>query len=111
VADRAVFAGLGRLLPRRLWDRVFVQPATLLRWHRDLVRQRWTYPSQRGRPPISGEIRGLVLRLARENSTWGYRRIHGELCRLGYLVCASTIWSILKRAGVDLSIPPRSGLR
>jgi hypothetical protein len=83
-ADRGVLAGLARLLPRRLRDGLFVRPATLLRWHRDFGRRRWTYPSRRGRPSVTAEIRTLVLRLARENSTWGYRRIHGELCRLGY---------------------------
>jgi hypothetical protein len=88
----------GTAAARRLWGGLFVRPATLLRWHRDLVRQRWTYPSRRGRPPLTAEIRDLVLRLARENSTWGYRRIHGELCRLGYRIGASTVWSILKGA-------------
>ncbi len=83
-ADRAVQAGLARLLPRAIWRGLFVQPATLLRWHRDLVRRRWTYPHRRGRPAMAREIRDLVLRLAREDPTWGYRRIHGELCRLGY---------------------------
>src|SRR6266508_1848322 len=82
-ADRAVLAGLARLLPRPAWRGLLVQPATLLRWHRDLVRRRWTYPHQRGRPRVAAELRGLVLRLGRENPTWGYRRIHGELCRLG----------------------------
>jgi putative transposase len=66
-ADRAVLAGLGRLLPSRLRAGLFVRPATLLRWHRDLVRRRWTYRSRRGRPPVAAEIRRLVLRLAREN--------------------------------------------
>src|SRR6266540_2626957 len=101
-ADRAVLAGLARLLPRPSWRGLLVQPATLLRWHRDLVRRRWTYPHQRGRPPVAAELRGLVLRLARENPTWGYRRIHGELCRLGYKgrIGASTVWTILQRAGV-----------
>jgi putative transposase len=81
---------------------LFVQPATLLRWHRDLVRRRWAYPHQRGRPALAAELRELVLRLARENPTWGYRRVHGELCRLGYKdkIGASTVWTILRRAGV-----------
>ena len=83
-ADRAVLAGLARLLPRPTRHGLFVRPETLLRWHRDLVRRRWSYPHQRGRPAVAAELRPLVLRLARENPTWGYRRIHGELCRLGY---------------------------
>jgi hypothetical protein len=70
-ADRAVLAGLARLLPRPAWRGLIVQPATLLRWHRDLVRRRWTYPHPRGRPPVATELRALVLRLARENPTWG----------------------------------------
>src|SRR6266508_783993 len=65
-ADRAVLAGLVRLLPRPAWRGLFVQPATLLRWHRDLVRRRWTYPHRRGRPGVAAELRALVLRLARE---------------------------------------------
>ena len=110
-ADRAVLAGLARLLPRPAWRGLLVQPATLLRWHRDLVRRRWTYPHRRGRPPVAAELRALVLRLATENPTWGYRRIHGELCRLGYQnrIGASTVWTILQRAGVDPA-PKRSAL-
>ena len=64
-ADRAVLAGLARLLPRPAWQGLFVQPATLLRWHRDLVRRRWTYPHRPGRPAVAREVRALVLRLAR----------------------------------------------
>jgi putative transposase len=86
-----------------------VQPTTLLRWHRDLVRRRWTYPHRRGRPGVALEIRDLVLRLAGENPTWGYRRIHGERCRLGFRIGASTVWAILHRAGVDPA-PIRSAL-
>ena len=102
-ADRAVLAGLARLLPRPSWHKVFVRPETLLRWHQDLVRRRWSYPRRRGRPGVALELRDLVLRLARENPTWGYRRIHGELCRLGYKgrIGASTVWAILHRAGVE----------
>jgi putative transposase len=110
-ADRAVLAGLARLLPRPSWHGLFVRPATLLRWHRELVRRRWTYPHRRGRPAMAAEICALVLRLARENPTWGYRRIHGELCRLGYRdrIGASTVWAILHRAGVDPA-PTRSAV-
>jgi putative transposase len=109
-ADRAVLAGLARLLPRPAWHGL-VQPATLLRWHRDLVRRRRTYPHRRGRPGVTADIHRLVLRLARENPTWGYRRIHGELCRLGYKdrIGASTVWTILQRAGIDPA-PARSAL-
>jgi hypothetical protein len=67
----------------------------------DLVRRHWTYPRQRGRPALAAEFRELMLRLARENPTWEYRRIHGEMCRLGYKIGASTVWTILQRAGVD----------
>jgi putative transposase len=110
-ADRAVLAGLTRLRPRPVWRGLLVRPATLLGWHRDLVRRGWTYPHRRGRPSVTAEFRALVLRLARENPTWGYRRIHGELCRLGarYKVGASTVWAILHRAGVDPG-PTRSAL-
>ena len=110
-ADRAVLAGLARLLPPLAWRGVFVQPATLLRWHRELVRRRWTYPQRRGRPSIPSEVRALVLRLAGENPTWGYRRIHGELCHLGHKgrIGASTVWTILQRAGVDPA-PRRSAV-
>jgi len=110
-ADRALLAGLARPLPRPAWRGLFVRPATLLRWHRDLVRRRWTYPHRHGRPRVGAELRGLVLRLARENPTWGYRRIHGELCRLGYKdrIGASTVWAILRCAGIAPA-PARSAL-
>jgi putative transposase len=108
-ADRAVLAGLVRLLPRSVWRGRLVQPATLLRWHRELVRRRWTYSHRHGRPAVAEEVRKLVLRLAGENPTWGYRRIHGELCRLGYRIGASTVWSILHRGGVNPA-PKRSAL-
>ena len=108
-ADRSLLAGLARLLPPSVRRGLFLQPATLLRWHRELVRRRWSYPHRRGRPSTSPEVRTLVLRLARENPTWGYRRIHGELRRLGYRIGASTVWTILHRAGVDPA-PTRSAL-
>src|SRR2546430_6132147 len=73
-ADRAVLAGLSRLLPRVRWVAFVVTPATLLRWHRSLIARRWTYPTRRpGRPPVTAPVPEFVLRLARDNPTWGYR--------------------------------------
>jgi len=108
LGDRMLLAALSRVLPRPRWPAFFVSPATLLRWHRDLVARRWTYRSTNGGRPSTGkEVRELVLRLAAENPTWGYRRIQGELVGLGHRVAASTVWRILKRAGVDPA--PRRG--
>ena len=107
---RAVFATLTALLsPACRWHRI-VTPATILRWHRNLVKRRWGQP----RSPRSGgrrtppELWRLVLRLAAEDFSWGYRRIHGELARLGYPIAATTVWSLLKRAGIKPA-PRRDG--
>jgi putative transposase len=101
-ADRVLLAAFGHTLSRDAWKRsLFVTPATLLRWHRELVARRWTYPRRRpGRPRTAAEIRELVVRLARENPGWGYRRIQGELVGLGIKLAASTVWTILQEAGI-----------
>src|SRR5438128_3138124 len=102
-ADRALLAAFSRALSRQAWRRsAFVTPATLLRWHRELVARRWTYPRRGpGRPATAAEIRELVVRLAQENPGWGYRRIQGELVGLGIKLAPSTVWSILKKAGIE----------
>jgi putative transposase len=110
-ADRAVLAALARVLPsgqlRQM--RLIISPRTLLRWHTGLVRRHWTYPRRApGRPRTAQAIRALLLEMARDNPTWGYRRIHGELTGLGYTVAPSTVWQILKDAGIDPA-PRRSG--
>jgi transposase InsO family protein len=99
-SDRIMLAAASRLLPRSRWGSFLVTPTTLLRWHRRLVARRWTYATRGGRPPVSGEIRELVLRLARENPRWGYERISGEIIGLGLTVSATTVRKILRMAGV-----------
>ena len=102
-ADRAVLSALARLLPggHRRHLRLIVAPRTLLRWHADLVRRRWAYPRRtRGRPRTAQALRALVLEMARDNPAWGYRRIHGELTGLGHTLAPSTVWQILKDAGL-----------
>ena len=103
--DRAWLALLAGLLPKGRIGRIrlIVTPGTLIRWRRDLLRRRWARRSVRrtGRPLVHRNIKVLVLRMARENPGWGYRRIHGELAGLGIKLAPSTVWEILKRAGID----------
>jgi transposase len=101
--DRLFLAAASRLLPRAAWRSFMVTPSTLLQWHRRLVSKRWTYARPVGRPPLRTEIRALVLRLARENSRWGYQRIVGELKGLGFTVSATTVRTWLRQAGVGPS--------
>jgi putative transposase len=102
--DRAILAALARALPRSAWTSLSVRPATLLRWHRQLVRRRWTYPHRRqGRPSLDCKVEALVVRLARENPAWGYRRIVGELRKLGICVSATSVRTILLRHGLPPS--------
>lgn len=108
-ADRAIISALVRRIPRTRRLCLLVTPRTLLRWHAHLVRRRWTYPRRSsGRPPTRPTIRALVLHLAAENPTWGYRRITGELAGLSRKVGAATVWRILHQAGID-PVPRRSG--
>jgi putative transposase len=110
-ADRLWLAALSRLVNRRQWPGVFpVTPATVLRWHRDLVARKWDYTSRRrpGRPSTGTAVKVLVIRMARENPAWGHRRIQGELAQLGHAIAASTVWEILRAAGIDPA-PRRAG--
>ena len=103
-ADRAVLAALTRRLStsRRCQLTLIVTPRTLLRWHAELVKRHWTYRRRTpGRPRTGPAIRRLALEMARDNPTWGYRRICGELTGLGHKIAPSTIWEILKAAGID----------
>ncbi len=106
--DRVLLAAASGLLPRERWAMFLVSPQTLLRWHRELVRKKWTFRRRStGRPPLDPAVHALVVRLARENPKWGCVRIQGELRKLGVRVGATTIRSLLRRAG--LGPAPRRG--
>jgi putative transposase len=108
-SDRAFLAAAARRLPRTRWERFLVTPKTLLRWHRELVRIKWArYRKRRpGRPPLPTRVQDLILRLAKENPRWGYKRIQGELLKLGIEVSATAIRKLLGRSG--LGPAPRRG--
>jgi hypothetical protein len=121
-ADRALLATLLGVIPkaRRQGLRLLVTPDTILRWHRGITGRRWTARSihgKSGRPATRRNISALVLRMARENPGWGYRRIHGELAGLGVKVAASMVWEILRKAGIGpaprraylVAVPPLPG--
>jgi hypothetical protein len=106
--DRVWLAALSRLVSRRRWPEVFpVTPATILRWHRDLIARKWGYASRRrpGRPSTGTSVKTLIIPMAGENPAWGHRRIQGELARLGDAIAASTVWEILH--AVDIEPAPR----
>lgn len=103
--DRTILAVLASSMDRARQRTAFliIRPETVLRWHRRLVARHWAQPptATPGRPPVDPELRTLTIRLARENPTWGYRRVHGELVRLGHSLAASTVWKILRAADID----------
>jgi len=102
---------LSRALPRSHWSIFLVTPDTILRWHRRLVTRKWTQPCCRGgRPPLAEHVVVLILRLARENPRWGYRRIQGELKKLGVSVSATSIRTVLRGNGLRPA-PRRTSVR
>ena len=101
--DRLILASMRERLPRSAWAGLLVRPATVLGWHRELVRRRWVAYTRRpriGRPPLAEEVRQLIVQMARENPRWGYFRIRGELMKCGYTVSAMAIRSVLRRSHV-----------
>jgi putative transposase len=111
-ADRLLLAAISRALPRPTWRSLLPRPETLLRWHRELVRRKWAAYRRgphRQRPVPRSELHALILRLARENSRWGYRRIQGELLKLGHRCSHVTVRKVLRRHGLPPA--PRRGQR
>jgi putative transposase len=108
-SDRLFLAAASRHLPRETWRTFLVTPQTVLRWHRELVRRKWSRGASRGpgRPALAEATRALILRLARENPRWGIPRIQGELAKLSLRVSATAIRTLLGRHG--LGPAPRRG--
>jgi len=109
--DRTMLGAIAAALPRRLRQGWIVTPETLLRWHRRRIARHWTQPPRRhqGRPPTPAALRQLVVTLAKQNPTWGHRRIHGELVGLGHAIASSTVWRILKDNNIEPA-PQRSAV-
>ena len=108
--DRALLGAVGQALPRSRRVGWLVTPESLLRWHRQRIARHWTYRNpRRGRPPTAATLRQLIVTMATENPTWGYRRIHGELAGLGHRLAPSTVWQILKTNHIDPA-PNRSSI-
>jgi putative transposase len=103
-ADRVFLSAASRLLPRISWSAFVVTPATLLRWRRLLIAKPWTDRRPSGRPPITADVRRLIVRLARENPRWGYQRIVGELKGLNVVVSATTVKKILRAEGLGPTV-------
>ena len=108
--DRLLLAAASKAMPRGQWSSFVIRPETLLRWHRELVRRKWTYKrrGRPGRPPIDPEVSALIVRFGTENPRWGYQRIRGELLKLGIRVSATTVRTTLLRHGLDPA-PRRTG--
>jgi putative transposase len=107
--DKGFLAACSRVVPRHRWGSFIVAPSTLLRWHRELVRRKWTYKQKRvGRPPIDPAMAALICRMGRENPRWGYMRIRGECRKLGISVAATTVKKVLRAAGLEPA-PRRDG--
>ena len=112
MADRPILSALAMRLPRSAWNTLIVRPETVLGWHRALIRRKWAAYGRRarsGRPRLPEECRQLILRLAKENPSWGYKRIRGELLKLGYAASPTAIRNLLRRHGIPVS-PHRSRL-
>jgi hypothetical protein len=117
--DRAILSALARVLPHAIRAHRLVTPATLLAWHRRLLARKWSYPNRPAQPVLRARVRAVIPRLARENPRWGYRRVHGELVRLGYRVSDSTVRRMLRgdrlgpapRGYVLADIPASAGQR
>ncbi len=104
--QRRRLAAKGKELGRKLLEEVttLVTPDTVLRWHRELIARKWTYPRGTERPPVSPEIEELVLRLAKSNPSWGYDRIQGALANLGHKIAPNTVKRILKDHGIEPAV-------